>query len=71
MELDILKQNTTWNDASASINNNFAKVKTAIEQGGGGGGTGGGGSISGAYVEGETLNFTVAWPRIENNTLIL
>ena len=37
MELDILKQNTTWNDASASINNNFAKVKTAIEQGGGGG----------------------------------
>lgn len=38
MELDILKQNTTWNDASASINNNFAKVKTALEQGGGGGG---------------------------------
>lgn len=37
MELDILKQNTTWNDASASINNNFAKVKTALEQGGGGG----------------------------------
>lgn len=36
MELDILKQNTTWNDASASINNNFAKVKTALEQGGGG-----------------------------------
>lgn len=39
MELDILKQNTTWNDARASINNNFAKVKTAIEQGGGGGGS--------------------------------
>lgn len=39
MELDILKQNTTWNDASASINNNFAKVKTAIEQGVGGGST--------------------------------
>lgn len=39
MELDILKQNTTWNDASASINNNFAKVKTALEQGGGGGGS--------------------------------
>lgn len=38
MELDILKQNTTWNDASASINNNFAKVKTALEQGGGTGG---------------------------------
>lgn len=37
MELDILKQNTTWNDARASINNNFAKVKTALEQGGGGG----------------------------------
>lgn len=45
MELDILKQNTTWNDASASINNNFAKVKTAIEQGGGGTGGGGGASI--------------------------
>lgn len=42
MELDILKQNTTWNDARASINNNFAKVKTAIEQGGGTGGAGGG-----------------------------
>lgn len=39
MELDILKQNTTWNDARASINNNFAKVKTALEQGGGGGGS--------------------------------
>lgn len=38
MELDILKQNTTWNDARASINNNFAKVKTALEQGGGTGG---------------------------------
>lgn len=39
MELDIIKNSTTWNDASASINNNFAKVKTAIEQGGGGGGS--------------------------------
>ena len=39
MELDILKQNTTWNDARASINNNFDKVKTALEQGGGGGGS--------------------------------
>lgn len=38
MELDILKQNTTWNDARASINNNFSKVKTALEQGGGTGG---------------------------------
>ena len=38
MELDIIKNSTTWNDASASINNNFAKVKTALEQGGGGGG---------------------------------
>ncbi len=70
MELDIIKNSTTWNDASASINNNFAKVKTALEQGGGGG-TGGGGSISGAYVDGDTLTFTVAWPKIENNTLIL
>lgn len=33
MELDILKQNTTWNDASASINNNFAKVRLALENG--------------------------------------
>lgn len=38
MELDIIKNSTTWNDASASINNNFAKVKTALEQGGGTGG---------------------------------
>lgn len=30
MELDILKQNTTWNDASASINNNFAKIDTEL-----------------------------------------
>ena len=39
MELDIIKNSTTWNDAAGSINNNFAKVKTALEQGGGGGGS--------------------------------
>lgn len=36
MELDNIKLQTTWNDAAGSINNNFAKVKTALEQGGGG-----------------------------------
>lgn len=37
MELDIIKTETTWNDAAGSINNNFAKVKLAVAQGGGGG----------------------------------
>jgi len=45
MELDIIKTDTTWNDAAASLNNNFNKVKLAIAQneanGGGGSGTGG------------------------------
>lgn len=39
MELDIIKTNTTWNDAAGSINNNFLKIKqaiTALEVGGGG-----------------------------------
>ena len=71
MKLNILKTQTTWNDASASINDNFEKIRLALQNGGGGGGTGGGGSISGAYVDGETLTFTVAWPKVENNTLIL
>ena len=31
MELDIIKQQTTWNDAATSINTNFAKVKQAIQ----------------------------------------
>lgn len=30
MELDNIKQRTTWNDASASINSNFMKVRQAI-----------------------------------------
>jgi hypothetical protein len=30
MELDIIKNKTTWNDASGSINNNFQKLKLAI-----------------------------------------
>ena len=35
MELDIIKTQTTWNDAAASLNNNFGKVKQAIAMGGG------------------------------------
>ena len=30
MELDILKLNTTWNDAAGSINNNFEKLRLAV-----------------------------------------
>ena len=45
MKLDILKTQTTWNDASASINDNFEKVRLALQNGGTGGGTGGGASI--------------------------
>lgn len=37
MELDIIKTDTTWNDAAASLNNNFSKVKQAIAMGGGSG----------------------------------
>ena len=33
MELDIIKTDTTWNDAAASLNNNFSKVKMGIIQG--------------------------------------
>lgn len=39
MNLDKVKQNTTWNDASGSINSNFEKIRQAILsilQGGGG-----------------------------------
>ena len=39
MKLDILKTQTTWNDASASINDNFEKVRLALQNGGGGGGS--------------------------------
>lgn len=35
MQLDIIKTDTTWNDAAASLNNNFGKVKQAIAMGGG------------------------------------
>ena len=38
MELDIIKTQTTWNDAAASLNNNFSKVKQAIAQSEAGGG---------------------------------
>lgn len=31
MELDIIKLNTTWNDAAGSINNNFLKCQQAID----------------------------------------
>jgi hypothetical protein len=37
MQLDIIKTDTTWNDAAASLNNNFGKVKQAIAMGGGSG----------------------------------
>jgi hypothetical protein len=37
MQLDIIKTQTTWNDAAASLNNNFGKVKQAIAMGGGSG----------------------------------
>lgn len=44
MELDIIKLQTTWNDAAGSLNNNFAKIKQAINTGSGGGsGVAGGG----------------------------
>lgn len=38
MELDIIKSQTTWNDASQSINLNFAKIRQALASSGGGGG---------------------------------
>lgn len=40
MELDNIKLETTWNDAAASLNNNFAKISQAINTGSGGGGGG-------------------------------
>lgn len=30
MELEVIKQQTTWNDAAGSINSNFAKIRQAI-----------------------------------------
>ena len=33
MELDIIKTQTTWNDAAASLNNNFSKVNRAVRDG--------------------------------------
>ena len=48
MELDSIKLQTTWNDAAASLNTNFAKIKLALEQGVGGGG----GSIDPELLEG-------------------
>lgn len=33
MELDIIKLQTTWNDAAGSLNNNFAKLRQAIALG--------------------------------------
>lgn len=33
MELDIIKTQTTWNDAAASLNSNFAKIKKGISEG--------------------------------------
>lgn len=33
MQLDIIKTQTTWNDAAASLNNNFSKVNRAVRDG--------------------------------------
>jgi hypothetical protein len=33
MELDIIKLQTSWNDAAGSLNNNFAKLRQAIALG--------------------------------------
>lgn len=33
MELDVIKLQTTWNDAAASINTNFSKIKRAVRDG--------------------------------------
>lgn len=33
MELDIIKTDTTWNDAAASLNNNFSKINRAVRDG--------------------------------------
>lgn len=46
MELDIIKLQTTWNDAAGSLNNNFAKIQQAINTGSGGGG----GSVAGGGI---------------------
>lgn len=31
MELDTVKNQTTWNDAAGSINTNFSKIKIAVD----------------------------------------
>lgn len=33
MQLDIIKTQTTWNDAAASLNNNFSKINRAVRDG--------------------------------------
>lgn len=33
MQLDIIKTQTTWNDAAASLNNNFGKINRAVREG--------------------------------------
>ena len=33
MELEIIKTQTTWNDAAASLNNNFGKISRAVRDG--------------------------------------
>lgn len=48
MTLDKIKTETTWNDASASINSNFAKILQAL----GGNIPEGGGSIDPELLEG-------------------
>lgn len=33
IQLDIIKTQTTWNDAAASLNNNFSKINRAVRDG--------------------------------------
>lgn len=54
MELDKIKQQTTWNDASGSINTNFEKLRQAflaLQPDGGGSGTG----VGSSNVEGSAF----------------
>lgn len=49
MELDLIKLQTTWNDAASSLNTNFSKIKMALAslEGGGGGSVIGGIMVNG------------------------
>ena len=74
MELEKIKTQTTWNDASASINSNFAKILQAL----GGSIPGGGGSADDTLVrrlyyaddEGETLTEEQREYNVETYTMV-